>query len=44
MKLKIVIDPTREEEVIVFTHRRNDLVEEIERLVTQKPLELLDIL
>ena len=41
MKLKIVIDPTREEEVIVFTHQRNELVEEIERLVTKNPLDLL---
>ena len=41
MKLKIVVDPTRDEEVIVFTHQRTPLVEEIERLVSEKPLELL---
>lgn len=41
MKLKIVIDPDREEEVIVFTHSRTPLVEEIERLLTDKPLELV---
>ena len=41
MKLQIVVDPTREEEVIIFTHQRTPLVEEIERLVSQKSLELV---
>ena len=41
MKVKVVIDPTRDEEVIIFTHQRTPLVEEIERLVLDKPLELL---
>ena len=41
MKLKIVIDPTCEEEVVVFTHARTPLVEQIERLVSEKPLELV---
>ena len=41
MKLKIVIDPDREEEVVVFTHARTPLVEEIERLLSDKPLELV---
>ena len=43
MKVKVVIDPTREEEVIVFTHERTPLVEEIERLASDKPLELLGV-
>lgn len=41
MNVKVVIDPTRDEEVIIFTHERTALVEEIERLVLQKPLELV---
>ena len=41
MKVTVVVDPTREEEVIIFTHERTPLVEEIERLVSAKPLELL---
>ena len=41
MKLKIVVDPTRDEEVIIFTHERTPLVEEMERLILEKPLELL---
>ena len=41
MKMNIGVDPTRDEEVIVFTHQRTPLVEEIERLVSEKPLELL---
>ena len=43
MKVRIVVDPTREEEVVVFTHERTPLVDEIERLVSDKPLELLGI-
>ena len=43
MKLKIVVDPAHEEEVIIFTHERTPLVEEIERLVSLKPLELWGI-
>ena len=43
MKVKVVVDPTREEEVIIFTHKRSPLVDEIERLVSDKPLELLGI-
>ena len=41
MKVTTIIDPTREEEVIIFTHERTPLVEEIERLISEKPLELL---
>lgn len=41
MKITIIEDPTRDEEVIVFTHKRTALVDEIERLVSDKPLELL---
>lgn len=41
MKVTTVLDDTREEEVVIYAHRRNDLVEEIERLVSQKPAELV---
>ena len=41
MKVKTIIDPACEEEVIIFTRERTPLVEEIERLVAEKPLELL---
>ena len=33
MKCKTVIDPGREEEVLIYAHRRSKLVEEIEALV-----------
>ena len=33
MKCKTVIDPEREEEVLIYAHRRSKLVEEIEALV-----------
>ncbi len=36
MKFRLVIDPKREEEVVVYAHERNNLVNDIEELVTIK--------
>ena len=33
MKLKLIIDPDKEEEVVVTTHRRTPLVDELEELI-----------
>ena len=41
MKVTTILDPDREEEVIIFTRERNQLVEEIERLVSQNTAELV---
>ncbi len=35
MNIKIIIDEKREEEVIVYAHSRSELVEEIEKLVSE---------
>ncbi len=41
MKVTTILDPDREEEVIIFTRERNQLVEEIERLVSRNTAELV---
>ena len=41
MKINIHIDPSRDEEVIVYAHKRNRVVDEIERLVEENDIELV---
>lgn len=41
MKFKIVIDKSREEEVIVYAHAETKLTDEIERLVSENSFELI---
>lgn len=41
MKIKIIIDETREEEILVYAHERNELVNEIERIVHQSNSDIL---
>ena len=41
MKLRILIDNTREEEIVIIAHKKNGLVDEIERLVAENNFELL---
>ena len=41
MKCKTLIDPSREEEVIIYAHERTPLVEEIEALVSEEAAELI---
>lgn len=41
MKLKIFVDKTKEEEIIIYVHEKNGLVEEIERLVSENKFELI---
>lgn len=41
MKLTIITDPTREEEVVIFTHGSSSLVEEIRQLVDGKSAPLV---
>lgn len=36
MKLRIVIDKTREEEIIIYTHEKNDLTQKIQDLVEER--------
>lgn len=41
MNIKVFIDKSKEEEVLVFAHERNALVNEIERIVQENNLELV---
>ena len=41
MKIKIIIDKTREEEILVYAHEKNELVNEIERIVHQSNSDIL---
>ena len=41
MKCKTIIDKTREEEVIIYAHERNETVEAIEKLVLRSDFELI---
>ena len=41
MKYSLIIDPEREEEVIVYAHERTKLAERIEELVTEEKHELI---
>ena len=40
MKCKVVIDPAREEEILVYAKQRSELVERIERLAAEESREL----
>ena len=41
MKLKIFVDKTKEEEILIYVHEKKGLVEEIERLVSENNFELI---
>lgn len=41
MEIKIIIDRTKPESVTVVAHERNQLIDEIERLISENNLELI---
>lgn len=41
MQLKIIIDKTRDEEILIYAHEKTALVESIEQLVLQEKIELI---
>lgn len=41
MKVTTILDPDREEEVVIYAHERNELVEEMERLASRNTAELV---
>lgn len=41
MKVTTILDPAREEEVVIYARERNELVEKIEQLVSQKTAALV---
>ncbi len=40
MKIKVFIDETHEEEILIFTHRKTALIDEIEELVNEFSTEI----
>ena len=40
MKCKVFIDKNHEEEVVIYSHQRNSLVEQIESLVNSQEIEI----
>ena len=40
MKCKVFIDKNHEEEVVIYSHKRNSLVEQIESLVNSQEIEI----
>lgn len=41
MKCKTIIDPACEEQVVIYAHEKTALVDKIERLVAEDPLQLI---
>ncbi len=41
MKVTTILDPNREEEVVIYARERNELVEKIEQLASQNTAELV---
>ena len=41
MDIKIIIDKTKSEEILIYAHEKNELVAEIERLVAESNFELV---
>ncbi len=41
MKCKLIIDPSREEEVVIYAHAPSPLTEAIEQLAAERPLGLI---
>ena len=40
MKCKVFIDKNHEEEVVIYSHQRNSLVDQIESLVNSQEIEI----
>ncbi len=41
MNLKIIIDPERDEEIIIYAHKKSPLTEAIEQLVSENGIEII---
>ena len=41
LKLNIVIDEKREEEIIIYAHKKTSLIKEIEKLVEENSIDFL---
>lgn len=41
MKFRTVIDPSHEEEIVIYAHQKSKLIDEIEKLILQEAVELV---
>lgn len=44
MKCTVILDKTREEEIVIYAHQKNEMIFEIERMAQEKPLQLTGFL
>ena len=44
MKCTVILDKTREEEIIIYAHQKNEMIFEIERMAQEKPLQMTGFL
>lgn len=40
MKCTVILDKTREEEIVIYAHQKNEMIFEIERMAQEKPLQM----
>ena len=43
MKYKLIIDETKEEEIIIYAHNRSELVSKIEKIINTDNKKYMDI-
>ena len=44
MKVTVILDKTREEEIVIYAHEKSELICEIERMITERPVQLIGYL
>ncbi|MBR3592259.1 MAG: LytTR family transcriptional regulator DNA-binding domain-containing protein [Clostridia bacterium] len=44
MKCTVILDKTREEEIVIYAHQKNEMICEIERMAQEKPLQMTGFL
>ena len=44
MKCTVILDKTREEEIVIYAHQKNEMIFEIERMAQEKPLQMTGFL
>ena len=44
MKCTVILDKTREEEIVIYAHQKNEMIFEIERMAQERPLQMTGFL
>lgn len=44
MKCTVILDKTREEEILIYAHQKTSLIDEIERMAAERPSQLVGYL